>query len=221
MGMADIGFLTRIDFLKPYSSREKNTSFGLVLKNLGPPAKGDPLPTVMTAGISYKPLRPLMLAFDFNVPMNLHEVKLSEKPYWSTGFAVQATSFLSMRMGLMAKKGNVRVTVGSAIMLKKIAMDINYSLDLLTQLQPMNRVSVGVRFDLGDQGRKVRDQKVDELYLAGLDAYSQGDYDHARTHWADALALNPRFDPAKEGLNIIEHTIGVQQRIEDMQRLNF
>jgi tetratricopeptide (TPR) repeat protein len=125
-----------------------------------------------------------------------------------------------MRVGLMGKAGSVRITLGSAVELDKIALDINYTLDLLTQFQPLNRVSLGVRFNLGDGGRKEIAEKVDQLYLAGLDSYSRGDYQIAREYWEDALALNPKFDPAREGLNTISHTQSVRQRINDMQTLD-
>jgi tetratricopeptide (TPR) repeat protein len=220
MVMADIGALTRFDFLKPYSAREPNTSVALVVRNLGPPAMDDPLPTVAVAALAYKPLRPLVVSFDFSVPMNLQDMGLREKPYWAAGLAVSVTSFLSMRTGLMAKAGNVRITIGSAIELEKIALDINYTLDLLTQMQPLNRVSLGVRLDLGDGGRGALAARVDELYLTGLDAYSRGNYAEARQHWEDALAINPRFDPAREGINILAHAQNVQDRIEEMQRLD-
>ena len=221
MAMADVGVLTRFNFLKPYSSRDRNTSVALVFRNLGPPAMEDPLPTVVTAALAYKPLRPLIFSFDFSLPMNFTDISLSERPYWAFGFAGDITSFLSMRAGLMGKAGNVRIALGSAINLNKISLDINYTLDLLTQILPLNRVSLGVRLDLGDQGRKAKADRVDELYLAGLDAYSDSDLVTARGCWEEVLRLDPRFEPAREGLSIIEKTQRVEDRIRDMQRLLF
>ncbi|MDR1863187.1 MAG: UPF0164 family protein [Treponema sp.] len=220
MVMADIGALVRFDFLKPYSAREQNTSVALVFRNLGPPAMEDPLPAVAVAAFSYKPLRPILISFDYSFPVNLRDISLSEKPYWAAGFSASVTNFLSMRCGLMGKAGNVRITLGSAVKLEKISLDINYTLDLLTQMQPLNRVSLGVRLDLGDGGRRALAARVDELYLAGLEAYAQSDYAKARQHWEDALALNPRFDPAREGLNILDRSQNVKDRIDEMQRLD-
>ncbi|MDR0312426.1 MAG: UPF0164 family protein [Treponema sp.] len=220
MAMADIGVLTRFDFLKFYNSRERNFSAALVLKNLGPPSKGDPLPTTFVAGISYKPIRPLLFSLDLLIPMNFADIQLSEKPYFAFGFSAQFTSFLSMRMGILGRAGNVRITLGSAIDLNKISLDINYTLDLLTQMQPLNRVSLGVRFDLGDGGRERISTRVDELYLLGLDAYSLGEYDKALDYWEEALRLNPRFEPAREGISAIHGTQRFQQRIREMNTLN-
>jgi hypothetical protein len=76
MAMADIGALTRFDFFKFYKSREQNASAALVMRNLGPPALDDPLPSVLCAAISYKPIKPLMISFDFSLPFNMADVRM-------------------------------------------------------------------------------------------------------------------------------------------------
>ncbi|MDR2211922.1 MAG: UPF0164 family protein [Spirochaetaceae bacterium] len=220
MAMVDLGALTRINLFKFYNAREKNTSFALVIRNLGPPAKNEPLPTSVTAALAYKPLRPLTLAFDFTLPMNMQDLSLSEKPYWAVGTNVNITDFLSMRAGLLGRYGGYRLTVGSAVNLGKITLDLNYSLDLLTQITPLNRISLGARFNFGDQGRQERSDRVDTLYLSGLDAYTEGNYEGARTYWEEALSINPRFDPAKEGIALIGNSDALDSRIEEMQTLD-
>jgi tetratricopeptide (TPR) repeat protein len=217
--MGDFGLLTRFNFLKFYNSRDYNTSLALVMRNLGPPVKNEALPTAATAGFSYRPWKPLLIAFDFSLPLNLMELDASEKPYWALGFSANITRFLSMRTGVLMKPGNFRLTLGSAITLQRVALDINYSLDLTTQFRPMNRISIGVRFDLGDQGRLANSQRVDELYLLGLDAYSAGNNNEARYYWEEVLKINPRFEPAKEGLRIIEGTENLDERIDEMQHI--
>ena len=221
MGMADIGILTRFDLFKFYNSRERNTSAALVARNLGPPAIDDPLPTVFCAALAYKPLRPLLFSFDFSVPLNLMEPKLSEKPFFAFGTSVAVTNFLSMRAGLLLKAGSMRFTAGSAVSLNKIALDLNYTLDLMSQMQPLNRISMGVRFDLGDQGRQLKADRVNSLYLAGLDNYSQGRYADAKQNWEDALDLDRYFDPARECLRVLNNQQAIEQRIDELQRLNF
>lgn len=219
--MADAGALTRFNFLKFYNSRERNTSVALVVRNLGPPVKGDALPAAATAAFSYKPIRPLLLSFDFSLPLNMTDLSLSEKPYWTVGFAVQVTSFLSMRAGFLTKPGNLRLALGSALEIEKISLDVNYTLDLVSQFTPLNRISLGFRFNLGDQGRKARNDRVDSLYLAGLDAYALGNYAEARQFWESALEENPGFDPAQEGLDNILRVMAVEERINEFQHLDF
>jgi hypothetical protein len=220
MAMVDLGAVTRFNVLKFYNSRERNTSVALVLRNLGPMSKGEPLPTAVTAALAYKPLRPLTLAFDFTVPLNTQDVALSEKPYWAAGLNLNITDFVSMRAGLLGRYGGYRVTIGSAVNLGKIALDLNYSLDLLTQITPMNRISLGVHFNFGDKGRQELSDRVDALYLSGLDAYAAGNVAQAKTDWEEALSLNPRFDPAKEGLTLITNSSDLEDRINSMQTLD-
>ncbi|MCL2442257.1 MAG: UPF0164 family protein [Treponema sp.] len=221
MAMADIGLLTRFNLFKSYEARERNTSAALVVRNLGPPVLGEPLPTVINASFSFKPIRPITLALDFNVPLNLMDITLSEFPYGSFGLTVNVASFLSMRAGFLFKGGSSRLAVGSAINLDNISIDVNYTLDFLTQLQPMNRISLAVRLNLGDDGRKLRENRIDELYLLGYEAFSRGNYIDARLCWEEALRLNPRYDPAIESLAMLNDREGLTQRVEDLYRLDF
>jgi len=220
MAMADIGFLSRFNLFKFYISRERNTSVALVVRNLGPPAQDEPLPTSVTAALSYKPVRPLTLAFDFTCPMNMQDISLSEKPYWAAGINVDITNFLSMRTGLLGRSGAYRFTIGSGVNFGKIALDMNYSLDLLTQFTPMNRISLGVRINFGDQGREENARRVDYLYLTGLDAYTAGNMTEAKKNWEEALRLNPRFEPASEGLTLIRNSAALDNRIDELQSLD-
>jgi tetratricopeptide (TPR) repeat protein len=220
MVMADLGILTRFNLIKLYKSREQNTSVALTIRNLGPPAKGEPLPTLATAALAYKPLRPVTLAFDFTFPLNLQDLSLREKPYWAAGINVEVTDFLAMRTGVLGRYGGYRITLGSAVDLGKIALDLNYSLDLLTQITPLNRVSLGLRFNFGDQGRLETAKQVDALYLAGLDAYTEGRIEDARKYWEDALRLNPKFDPAREGITLVNNTDELNTRILNMRILD-
>jgi hypothetical protein len=221
MGMVDIGALTRFNFLKFYTARERNASAALVVRNLGPSVMGEPLPSAISAAISYKPIRPLLFAFDFTFPLNFVDFSLSEKPYAAFGISANVTRFLSMRGGFLYKAGSSRVAVGSALNFDRIVLDLNYTLDLLTQLQPLNRVSLGVRLDLGDSGRQQRANRAEELFLLGLEAYSRGNIPDARLCWEEALRYDPGFDPARESLEMLENREDLIQRIEDLYRLDF
>jgi hypothetical protein len=218
--MADIGALTRFDLLKFYVSRERNASAAFVIRNIGFPVLDDPLPTVINASFSYKPIRPLLFAFDFNLPVNLSDFGLSELPYVAFGISANITNFLSMRAGYMFKAGSSRFNIGSAIELERLAIDVNYTLDLLTQLQPLNRVSLGVRLDLGDGGRRQRADRVEELYILGLEAYSRNNFADARLCWEEALRINPRFQPVIESLNTLNNRETLIQRVEDLYRFD-
>jgi hypothetical protein len=221
MGMADIGFLTRFNLVKFYAARDKNAAAAFVIRNIGPPAQGEPLPTVVNAAFSYRPIRPILLAFDLNVPVNLTAISLSQKPNVSFGLSANVTKFFTMRAGVLYRPGSSRFAVGSAINLNKISLDINYSLDLLTQLQPLNRISLGVRLDLGDKGRSQNRIMAEEFYILGLDAYSRQNIDDARLCWVEALRLDSGFDPAREGLEMLEHRERIINLIDEINSLDF
>ncbi|MDR0409477.1 MAG: UPF0164 family protein [Spirochaetaceae bacterium] len=219
--LLDIGGLTRFNLFKFYNSRDRNTSAAFVIRNIGLPVLGDPLPAVVVAAVSYRPIRPVLLSFDLSFPVNTVDITLSEKPYWAAGLSITATTFLSMRAGLLMKAGGIRAVIGSAIDLQYINFDVNYTLDLLTQLQPLNRVALGVRFNLGDNDRKSKSALVDEYYLAGLDAYSKANDAEARIWFERALEVNPRFEPAQEALQALEEYRKLNDRIEQMRRLDY
>jgi len=219
--MADIGVLTRFDFLKYYVSREKNMSAAFVIRNLGPAVMDEPLPTALSFAVSYKPIRPIQFSLDFVLPINTMDFSLSEKPYLSFGFSANVTNFLSMRAGIMFKAGSSRFTIGSALKMDRLSLDINYTLDLLTQLQPLNRISLAVRLDLGDNGRQQRRNRVEDMYLFGLEAYAREDFVDARFCWEEALRLDPQFVPAMEGIAVLNRREELLYRIEDMYRFDF
>jgi len=219
--MMDIGLLTRFNWFKFYTSLEKNMSAAFVIRNFGAAAKDEALPTALSFAVSYKPIRPLQFSLDFVMPVNLLDPSLSEKPYLSFGFSANITNFLSMRTGIMFKAGSSRFTIGSELNLNKMTLDINYTLDLLTQFQPLNRISLAVRFDLGDNGRQLRKDRVEDLYLIGLEAYSREEFSDARFCWEEALRLDPQFEPAREGLIVLEKRQDLLQRIEEMYIFNF
>jgi len=217
--MADFGLLTKFNLLKFYASRTKNVSVGLALKNLGPPVQGDPLPTVATVGAAYSPIRPVTVSSDFSIPINLVDCSKSENPYWSVGTLVTVTDFLSMQGGFQLKGGNPRLSVGTSIDFNPMTLLINYTLDLTTQLTALNRLSIQARFRLGDMGRAAKAAKVDELYLAGLEAYARGDVERSVSYWTEVLVLDPSFDPARDALRAARASLNLHKEVKDLQRI--
>lgn len=216
--MIDAGLLTRFNFLKLYSSREKNFSVGLSLKNLGPPSLGEALPSEATVGLAWSPLRPFMYSFDLTKPFNLVNLSESEKLYFGIGYAMNLTSFWDLQAGLLIK-GGPRLTLGSSIRVNPLVLVVNYTLDLTTQTTPLNRLSIEARFDMGDSGRREKQRQVDDLYILGLEAYARGDIEQAVGLWQEALDMNPYFDPAREGIETARAALRLQQRVLEIQRL--
>ncbi|GAG86404.1 unnamed protein product, partial [marine sediment metagenome] len=148
MAMIDIGLLTRLNLFKFYVSRNKNFSFGAVLKNIGLPALGEPLPTMATIGLAYSPFRPITLALDFNYPLSFYPEKYpAERWYIASGLNVTVTNFLSIQSGFQFKGDNPRVSIGSTIDLEKISFIVNYNLDLSGRLNPLDKFSIEAKLN--------------------------------------------------------------------------
>jgi len=217
--MADFGALTRFNLFKVYSSREKNFSVGMALKNFGPAVKGEPLPTVATAGVAYNFLKPIQVSADVSQPLNLLDFSLSETFFWGVGYRMTITDFWKLQAGLLVKGGNPRISVGAAIDFSPLTLEVNYTLDLTTQFTALNRMSIEARFDMGDFGRSVKSARAEDLYLKGLDAYASGDLELAISLWNESLKLNPFFDPARENRDTAMVSLELRKRILDQQRI--
>ena len=217
--MVDAGMLTRFNFMKLYSARAKNCSVGLVVRNMGPPVLGDPLPTVATLGLAYSPLRPILVSLDLTKPINLVELADSESFYGAAGALVNITDFFQLQGGLLIKGGNPRISIGSSFVIESVRLNVNYTLDLTTQITPLNRISIQAAFSLGDLGRAELAKKVDTLYLSGLEAEARGDLPEAISFWTEALQLDSTFDPARESLRTAQGTVELQATMESLQKL--
>ncbi len=212
--MTDVGLLTRFDLLKFYPSRHRNFSVGTVVKNLGPNVRDDPLPTVWTTGIGYSPIRPLLLAADVNIPFNPFSSAPAESPGFAVGTAVTVTDFFVMRGGFLLRGGNPRISMGGSVGVDRMTIDVNYTLDMTTQLTAFDRFSVGVSFPLGDRGRGDRDEQVRSLYLDALEAFAVGNLERTIELCLEAVELDPSFQPAVETLMMARRMLDLQNQID-------
>lgn len=218
--MIDIGLLTRLNLFKFYISRSKNFSVGAVLKNLGLPALGEPLPTMATIGLAYSPFRPITLALDFNYPLSFYPEKYpAEHWYIASGLNVTVTNFLSIQSGFQFKGDNPRLSIGSTIDLEKISFIVNYNLDLSGRLNPLDKFSIEAKLNLGDSGRLAQQIRIEELYLSGLEAYAQGALTEAIKYWEMVLEIDPSFIPARENIETALKALELQKKMEERLKI--
>jgi len=237
--MGDVGMLLRFNFAKFYSSREPNLRVGLSVTNLGAAFTGlgdslhidDPLPTRASFGISYKLIKPITLTAEFRQPINLFDISNSNT--WSAGGGtiVQITDFFAVLGGFLIQGGNPRISLGSEFSIKGIKMNVNYTFDLTSSANPINRISLSAKMLLGDRGRAALQTKVDTLYREGLIYYAQSgmekneskanDYmDMAVEVWNEALLLDKGFDPAKTGISVIQNEKANLKKVQEEQTLD-
>ncbi len=219
----DIGFLTRFNVLKFHSARERNLSVGLVARNLGPAVLGDPLPTHIAGGIAYRPIRPLLIAFDAEFPVSLYEGVPAAPPAVQTGINVQITDFFDAGAGFRLKGGNPRFSLGGNLDFDEVSLAAVYTLDLTTSLRAPDNFSIQARFNFGDRGRLARRERLEDLYLDGLVSLVEGELSQAVSLLEQAVALDPAFNPAVETLASARRSLELQQdmfRLGDLEELD-
>lgn len=217
--MADLGFQTRFNLLKLYNSRDPNFFVGATFRNFGPPVLDEPLPSLITAGAAYKPANPITISAEIQKPINLVDPELSGSMVYSAGLMVDMASFFSFMAGLQLKGANPRISIGGEVNVNDIQFNINYTLDMTTQLALLNRISLSAKLNLGDRGRGAKARAVEELYIQGLRLYALGELENAIAVWKEVLLMDRRFDPAIEGIETASITLELQKRIRDLQQI--
>lgn len=217
--LVDTGIQIKFNFLKTFYSREKNAWWGMAVKNLGFPVKGESPPAQISTGFAWQVFTPVILALEIQQPLNLTDIREIEYPYLGMGLDFKFADFFSMQAGFMIKGGNPRISLGSQVQYKNVVYNLNYTLDLTTALVPFGRISVAATMNLGDKGRKEKAEKVDEIYLAGLSMYAEGNLAAAITTWQEALSIDPYYEPVKQCIETAEKTLELQKRIELVQTL--
>lgn len=221
--MGDLGLLLQFNFLKFYYSRDPNVRIGFSAQNLGVSLTGwgqqvvldDPLPSLLSAGISVKFVKPVTLSLEFQQPINLQNLSTYLKPNIASGISLEFTNFLSVLGGFAIKGGNPRFSVGFEFEVAKVRFNFNYTLDFTSSFSPLNKLSLSLKLKLGDKGRSIIDKQVDKYYQQGLIYYAEADYQAAIDVWKEALKLNKRFDPAKLGIQSAQYQIDMFQLIKE------
>ena len=237
--MADIGLLLRFNAFKIYSSREPNFIIGLSFFNAGAGLTGfgekiildDPLPTKINFGLSYRIIKPFVISAEIQQPVNLLNISQSEKTSFACGLNLKITDFFSASGGFLLKGANPRFSLGTEFYMQDIIINATYTLDLTSSANPVNRISLAAKMNLGDKGRIHIQKEIDKFYCQGLTYYAQSglekNYEEAQNYldkaleaWQKVLQLDKTFDPAKNGIDIILAEKENLKKVQDAQSLN-
>ncbi|WP_191013983.1 UPF0164 family protein [Treponema zioleckii] len=223
--MIDAGLLLRFNLGKFYSDREPNLKFGISLNNIGAGITGfgnsltldDALPTRVSVGFSYKPASPILLSAEFRQPVNLQDFSSSGKWSACTGLEISITKFFAFESGFLLQGGNPRISLGSEFEVKKIQMNVNYTFDLTSSVNPVNHISFSAKIKFGDKGRKKLQDEVDSYYTQGLFLYSEGKLEESIEYFNKALSIDKRFDPAKKALEAAQNFLDARNALDEIQ----
>lgn len=223
--MADVGMMLQFNFLKFFASRTPNVRIGLSAQNLGAAFTGigssgglkidDPLPTFFAAGISCQFLPIITATFDIKQPVDLFHVTQYQMFSVSAGAILAFTKQFNLLFGAEVKGGNPRFSVGAELQLINARLNFNYTLDLTSSFNPINRISLSAKILLGDRGRAERQKIIDDLYLQGLEYYANSEWENAIEKWEQVLLINKRYDPAILGIESAKSQIDMYNRVRD------
>ena len=223
--MADVGMMLQFNFLKFFASRTPNVRIGLSAQNLGAAFTGigsssglkidDPLPTFFAAGMSCQFLPVITATFDIKQPVDLFHPTQYQMFSVSAGVILAFTKQFNLLLGAEVKGGNPRFSVGSELQLINARFNFNYTLDLTSSFNPINRISLSAKILLGDRGRAERQKIIDDLYLQGLEYYANSEWENAIEKWEQVLLINKRYDPAILGIESARSQIEMYNRVRD------
>ena len=228
--MCDAGILLRFNVLKNYASRDPNLKVGLSILNAGVAFTGfgsskgtvldDPLPTAVSLGVSYRFIKPLALTAEFRQPVNLMAFDKSALFSAGMGLDIIITDYMEIMAGFRLKGANPRFSLGSEFKVRKLTIDVNYTFDLTSSLNPVNHFSLSARINLGDRGRLAKKTKADEYYARGLNEYSKGNLEAAVAYWQSALDYDKTFEPARNWIKAVKNMQTLFERAKEIQNIN-
>ncbi len=219
--LIDFGIQFRGNFYKNFDSKEPNIFFGLALKNLGPPIKGDVAPSAFSLGFAYQPFKIFTFSLDFSCPMNILNIKHSEKPFGSLGLMFNITKYFNLLTGFGIRGGNPRFTLGGEVNLSNMQISANYTLDLTSQTTALNHVIVGIKIYFGDMGRGAVEDRLEAMYTEGLHLYNEKKYQQAINVWEEILKINRYFEPAKIGIKSAKNMQRLQTELLKLEQFEW
>lgn len=227
--MMDFGLLMQFNLWKFFESRDPNVKLGFAIENAGFALTGfgneisfdDPLPTFISAGMSVKFLPIITATVDIKQPINLYNITKSGLFSFGTGADIQFTEDFSLLAGFELKGGNPKISAGAEFELNNTRLNFNYTLDLTTSINPINRISVEARIMLGDRGRKDVRDRIDTIYKNGLKAYYEGRWQDAINFWNIILTeYNKRYDPAIAGIQSAQAQLDMLKKARESMYFN-
>ena len=232
--MADLGLLVRFNLFKHFDSTDPNFKFGLAVNNIGLALTGfsselqldDSLPTRLSTGFSYRPFKNLLFTGEFRQPVNLLDIKSTQKFSFATGAEINVTKFFDFEAGFQLSGANPRFSIGSQFDIKGIKMNVNYTLDLTSSFNPVNHISLAARLVTGDRGRSKVKAAVNRKYAEGVTLYAKGDRENIRRaieKWDEARTLSKtigiKFDPAIEAMTAAMELLSAHDKINSFGTL--
>lgn len=219
--LADFGMQIKGDFFKNFDARDPNIFFGLALKNIGPPIKGNVAPASFSFGFAYQPIKILTFSFDGSIPINVANASHSGKPFFSAGLMFGITKYFNLLSGFGVKGGNPSFTLAGEVNFASVQLNACYTLDLTTQTTALNHIILGIKIIFGDRGRGAFQDKIESMYMEGLHLYQEKKYEEAIAVWEEVLKLNKHFEPAKRSIKSAKNMKLLQDELLKLDQFEY
>ena len=86
-----------------------------------------------------------------------------------------------------------------------------YNLDLSGRAGPLDKFSVQARVTLGDRGRGALAQRIEDLFLLGVEQYADENYAGAIELWQQVLEIDPRHLAAAKNILTAQEALSLQR----------
>ncbi|MCR5724822.1 MAG: UPF0164 family protein [Treponema sp.] len=229
--MGDAGLLMGCNLAKFFSSREPNVHIALTAQNIGAAFTGfgekitedDSLPWRIGAGISYRPVRALLITTEFRQYLLADELTDLKNRAACAGCELTVTPSFSFLTGFLLQGGSPRISIGSGFSVHAVLLHLAYTFDITSSQNPVNHISLSAKLRLGDGGRAEIQKAVDEHYIRGISLYAEGSRESieaAIEEWTEALRLNRKFDPALQAKKAAEELLAAHDDITSLGKLH-
>jgi hypothetical protein len=175
----DAGLLKRTNLLKSYVGPEPSLSFGLAVRNIGVSDEVDNLPMEVHGGISYRPMRPLLISSQVAVP-------LYEPIYGGVGVEYDFARTVYINAGVQIKE-NPMLGVGFGYRQKDLRVNVSYT----PSLAFYNMMSITVSYAFGEYRRQMEMEKVEQLLQQAFEYFNLEMYEQSLKVLDEVLDLDP------------------------------
>jgi hypothetical protein len=149
---ADAGVLARLRLPSLTPPASANFGVGAVLRNVplwAMPA-GSPLPTALTFAVAYAPVGPVTIDADVDVPVSLDGGGVPAQGIrGAVGIEVRMSGFAAVYAGCRLQGDNPRLTMGARLGIGQLDLVVNYAVDLMGGVNPLENYSVAATVSLG------------------------------------------------------------------------
>jgi hypothetical protein len=195
----DLGVLKTTDWLKNYVGPEPSMSFGVALRNLGFNRVMEHLPTEVHLGVSYRPLRRLLVSSQVCLP-------LYEPLYGALGAEYDFDRTYFLRAGVQIK-ANPMFSLGFGYRRGDLKVNVAYT----PTLAFYNMLSVSVSWDFGRTRKEQQEEQIEEMLRRAFGHFQKKEYSAAR----DVLSKVLEFDPSNRRAKRLQEMIKLQMSLDE------